>query len=76
MENKTDNILKLLQKENEALKRIIKDKHIDNDSMNALLEILEIQRQQINFFEDGKPINYYRKKITYYTKQTNNLRIK
>jgi hypothetical protein len=57
MDNKADNILKLLQKENETLKRIIKDKHIENDSLTALLEILELQRQQINFLEDGKPIN-------------------
>jgi NADH:ubiquinone oxidoreductase subunit E len=51
--NKTDNILKLLQKENETLKKIIKEKHIQNDSLTALLEILDLQRHQINYLEEG-----------------------
>jgi hypothetical protein len=59
MENtKTDNILKLLQKENETLKKIIKEKHIENESFQALLTILELQREQINYLEDGMFINY------------------
>jgi len=51
-------IINLLQKENLALKNAIKEKRIDNSTFNSLLGVLELQREQINFCEEGLYFNY------------------
>jgi hypothetical protein len=53
MESETSNIINLLQKENLTLKKIIKDKQINSETLNALMSVLEIQRERINFLEEG-----------------------
>lgn len=49
----TDIIMKLLQKENEALKQALMEKNKD-ETMTSLLSILEFQRDRLNSLEDGK----------------------
>jgi hypothetical protein len=48
-----EGIINLLQKENLALKNALKEKLISNPTFNSLLSILELQREQINFLEEG-----------------------
>lgn len=54
----SDSIIKLVQKENETLRRAMKDKNVDNGAITSLVDLLEIQRDRINFLEEGKtPLN-------------------
>lgn len=46
-------ILKLLNKENEILKKFKNEKMNENETMNSLLSILQMQRERINFLEEG-----------------------
>ncbi len=49
-----ENILnKVLQKENETLKRMSKDKVEGNHTLSSLLQVLEMQRERINCLEEG-----------------------
>jgi hypothetical protein len=49
-----ENILnKVLQKENETLKRMSKDKVEGNYTLSSLLQVLEMQRERINCLEEG-----------------------
>ncbi len=48
-----EGVIKLLQGENLALKNALKEKIISNPTFNSLLTILELQREQINFLEEG-----------------------
>ena len=49
-----ENILnKILQKENETLKRMSKDKVEGNHTLGSLLQVLEMQRERINCLEEG-----------------------
>jgi len=52
-ESDKEGIINLLQKENLALKNALKEKKIDNPTFNSLLTILDLQREQINFLEEG-----------------------
>jgi hypothetical protein len=57
--NTNINILeKILQKENETLKRISKDKLSSNDTLSSLLQVLELQRERINCLEEGIKLIY------------------
>lgn len=49
-----DKVFQLLQKENEALRKVVKEKIVNNDTLNTLMDLLEIQRDRINFLEEGK----------------------
>jgi c-di-AMP phosphodiesterase-like protein len=53
MESDINNIINMLQKENQALKKIIKEKGINNETLESLLLVLEIQRERINCLEEG-----------------------
>jgi hypothetical protein len=46
-------IMKLLNKENEILKKFKNDKLNENETMNSLLFILQLQREHISFLEEG-----------------------
>jgi hypothetical protein len=60
--NTNINILeKILQKENETLKRISKDKLSSNDTLSSLLQVLELQRERINCLEEGIKLIYIKK---------------
>jgi hypothetical protein len=52
-----EGVIKLLQGENLALKNALKEKIISNPTFNSLLTILELQREQINFLEEGNITN-------------------
>jgi len=52
-ESDKEAIISLLQKENLALKNALKEKRIENPTFNSLLTVLELQREQINFLEEG-----------------------
>ena len=52
MEEKFD-IMKLLNKENEILKKFKNEKLNENETLSSLLFILHIQRERINFLEEG-----------------------
>jgi hypothetical protein len=55
IENDRQNILeKILQKENETLKKFGKNKIDTNLTLSSLISVLEMQREQINFLEAGK----------------------
>jgi len=52
--NNEDILKKILQKENEALK-LFKNKKIgENETLNSLISVLEMQRDRINFLEEGE----------------------
>ena len=52
-----ENILqKVLQKENETLKKMTKNKLESSDTLNSLVGVLELQRDRISFLEEGKVI--------------------
>jgi hypothetical protein len=55
--NKTDkneHMLKMLMKENDNLKKVMRDKISGNEMFSSLLTILELQRDRINLLERGK----------------------
>jgi hypothetical protein len=55
-ERDSESIITHLDKENQALKSILKSKGVDNKTLDSLLAILELQRERINFLEEGKKI--------------------
>ncbi len=57
-EKDKDSIVNLLQKENLALKNALKEKRVENTTLNSLLSVLELQRGQINFLEEGTNFIY------------------
>lgn len=52
MERQTT-IINMLQKENEALKRINSEKLSENETIITLMNLLELQRERINCLESG-----------------------
>ena len=52
--NNNDNLLKILQKENEVLKNLNKNKLTVNETCSSLLTVLEMQRHIIKLLEEGK----------------------
>jgi hypothetical protein len=48
-----NNLMKILQKENEMLKKLTREKHPENETLVGLLLVLEMQRERINFLEEG-----------------------
>jgi hypothetical protein len=50
---KNFDILKLLNKENEILKKFKNEKMNENETVNSLLFILQMQRERITFLEEG-----------------------
>jgi hypothetical protein len=56
LQNSNSNISilqKILCKENETLKLLNKDKFNNNQTLNSLLQILELQRERITCLEEG-----------------------
>lgn len=49
-----DFIYRMILKENEMLKKTLKDKNISNETTNGLMSILDLQREKITSLEDGK----------------------
>ena len=49
-----DFIYRMILKENEMLKKTLKDKNISNETTNGLMSILDLQRDKITSLEDGK----------------------
>lgn len=56
--NNNDNLLRILQKENEVLKNLNKNKLNVNETCNSLIIVLQIQRERIQLLEEGKFYNY------------------
>ena len=53
--NTTENndiLMKLLQKENETLRKALNEKNKD-ETLNSLLILLEVQRERLDNLEDG-----------------------
>lgn len=46
-------LMRLLNKENEILKKFKNEKLNENETMSSLLFILQMQRDRINFLEEG-----------------------
>lgn len=53
---KSEHMTRILIKENEELKKLMKDKISSNEMISSMLSILEIQRERINFLEEGKSL--------------------
>ena len=53
----TNNSMQALQKENDALKKIISDQGIGSQTLDCLLSILELQRERIDFLDNGNTID-------------------
>ncbi len=47
-------LMKLLNKENEIIKKFKNEKLNENETINSLLFILQMQRERINYLEEGK----------------------
>lgn len=71
MQKKTDNdyMLNILLKENERLRQVIKGKqNINNnetiyDTINSMVDVLELQRNKIKLIEQGTIMHLYIVKI-------------
>ena len=51
--SKNEHLIKFLVKENHNLKKLMKDKIASNETLSALLTVLELQRKRIDNIEEG-----------------------
>ena len=49
-----DYIYRMILKENELLKKTLKEKRISNETTDSLMSILDLQREKITSLEEGK----------------------
>jgi hypothetical protein len=49
-----DYIYRMILRENELLKKTLKEKRISNETTDGLMSILDLQREKITSLEEGK----------------------
>jgi hypothetical protein len=52
-DKKLETMCRVLQKENEALKKQVKS-NCKDDTLKSLLEVLDLQRERIEYLEEGR----------------------